>query len=621
MDLGVTIENTSNTTKRVDLETEIYEVDASTGKATGDAKGKFKSVSISIAGGTKQLINSTTELSNPKLWGPVPEQTPHQYVAVSKVSAGGNGTVDLVETKFGVRTIVYDGTKGLVVNGVPVYVKGVCNHHDLGSLGAAFNWRAAERQLELLLEMGTNALRTSHNMPASELLDLTDQYGIMVMGETFDTWKTKKVDNDYHLLWDEWHEADMRSYVRRERNHASIVAWSIGNEMPDQSSALGGQITTELQNIAHQEDGTRKSTAGLNNAGPGTNLAGVLEIIGLNYQGEGKGLSWNSTYPSFHSRYPDKMIWGTETASTVSTRGTYVFPVTGEKTAIVGPTAGENVTLQYVSSYELYHPSWAASPDKVFIQQDKFPYVAGEFVWTGWDYIGEPTPFDDESRSSYFGIIDLAGFKKDRFWLYQARWRPDIPQAHILPHWTWPSRVGQVTPVHVFTSGDEAELFVNGKSQGRRKTEKSEYRLRWDNVTYTPGEIQVVAYKNGEKWAEDSKKTVGSPAKLHLTADRTSIDSDGYDLSFVTVTVVDEHGDTVPEASNSITFSVDGPGEIVSTDNGDPTDMVAFPSLTRKAFNGLALAIVRSKPGESGSLTISAASNGLTGGEVVVKAG
>jgi beta-galactosidase len=621
VDLSVTIENNSNSSKQIDLVTEIYEVDASTGKATGDAKATIDRVSVSIAGGAKKTLNSTAELSNPKLWGPAPEQTPNQYVAVSKLSAGGNGTVDSVETKFGVRTIVYDGNKGLIVNGVHVYVKGVCNHHDLGSLGAAFNLRAAERQLEILLEMGTNALRTSHNMPASELLDLADRFGIMVMGETFDTWKKKKVDNDYHLLWDEWHEADMRSYVRRERNHPSIVAWSIGNEMPDQSSALGGQIATELQNIARQEDGTRKSTAGLNNAGPGTALVDVLEIPGLNYQGEGKGLAWNSTYPSFHSKYPDKMIWGTETASTVSTRGTYVFPVTSGKTAIVGPSAGENVTMQYVSSYELYHPSWAASPDKVFIQQDKYPYVAGEFVWTGWDYIGEPTPFDNSSRSSYFGIIDLAGFKKDRFWLYQARWRPEVPQAHILPHWTWPSRVGKVTPVHVFTSGDEAELFVNGKSQGRKKTEASEYRLRWDNVTYTPGEIEVVAYKNGEKWAEDSKRTVGSAAKLNVTADRTSIDSDGYDLSFVTVAVVDKNGETVPHASNAISFSIDGPGEIVSTDNGDPTDMTAFPSLTRKAFSGLALAIVRSKPGSSGSLTVSAASDGLTGGEVVVQAG
>ncbi|KAF1979608.1 glycoside hydrolase [Bimuria novae-zelandiae CBS 107.79] len=621
VDLNVIVENNSNSSKKVDLITEIYELDAATGKAVGSTKARFDSLSISVAGGTKQVLNSTVALTNPKLWGPPPTQTPNQYVAISTLSTGANGTVDQYETRFGVRTIGYDGTKGLLVNGEPVYVQGVCNHHDLGSLGAAFNVRAAERQLEMLLEMGTNALRTSHNMPAPELLDLADRYGIMVMGETFDTWKTQKVVNDYHLLWDEWHEADMRSYVRRERNHPSIIAWSIGNEMPDQSSAAGATIGKELQDIARQEDGTRQSTAGLNNAGPTTELAKVLEIIGLNYQGEGKGNSWTSTYPTWHNAFPNKMIWGSETASTVSSRGTYLFPVTPNKTAIVGGAGSEDNAKQYVSSYELYHPSWAASPDKVFEQQDNFPYVAGEFVWTGWDYIGEPTPYDTQSRSSYFGIIDLAGFKKDRFWLYQARWRPEVPVAHLLPHWTWPNRTGQVTPVHVFTSGDEAELFINGKSAGRKKTEKSSYRLRWDNVTYTPGEIIVVAYKNGEKWAEDARKTAGSAAKLNVTADRTTISNDGYDLSFITIAVQDEDGEVVPEASNSISFSVSGPGEIVSTDNGDPTDMVAFPSTTRKAFSGLALAIVRSKPGSSGSIKVSASSNGLTGGEVTVQAG
>lgn len=619
--LSVTIENSSNSSQRVDLSTEVYELDAATGKAVGSAKAKFSQSSVTVASGSKQVLNGTVNISNPKLWGPPPKQTPNRYVAVSTLSSGTNTTFDQYETRFGIRTIEYDGEKGLVVNGIPEYVKGVCNHHDLGSLGAAFNMRAAERQLEMLLEMGTNALRTSHNMPAPELLELADRFGIMVMGETFDTWKTQKVVNDYHLLWDEWHEADMRSYVRRERNHPSIVAWSIGNEMPDQSSALGGTIGKELQDIARQEDGTRKSTAGLNNAAPTTPLAQNLEIVGLNYQGEGKGLNWNSTYPTWHSAFPNKMIWGTETASTVSTRGTYLFPVTKEKTALVGEVGSEDNSTLYVSSFDLYSPTWAASPDKVFEQQDNYPYVAGEFVWTGWDYIGEPTPYSDQSRSSYFGIIDLAGFKKDRFWLYQARWRPEVPVAHLLPHWTWPSRVGQVTPVHVFTSGDEAELFVNGKSAGRKKTAKSQYRLRWENVTYTPGEISVVAYKNGEKWAEDSRKTVGNATKLDMTADRTTISNDGYDLSFVTVAVVDKNGDTVPEASNSISFSISGPGEIVSTDNGNPTDMTAFPSTTRKAFSGLALAIVRSKPGESGSITVSASSSGLEGGKVEVQSG
>ncbi|KAF2648475.1 glycoside hydrolase family 2 protein [Lophiostoma macrostomum CBS 122681] len=620
--VSVTLENNSNNTEQVDLVTEIFELDPATRKAVGDAKAKISRVSVDVAGGAEKTVNSTVDVPNPKLWGPPPKQTPNEYVAISTLYVSGNKTIDTYETPFGIRTIIYDANKGLVVNGIGEYVKGVCNHHDLGSLGSAFNVRAAERQLQTLQEMGTNGLRTSHNMPASELLDLTDRLGVMVMGETFDTWKRQKVANDYHLLFDDWHEADMRAYVRRERNHPSIVAWSIGNEVPDQQYAEGGTYAKELQDVANEEDGTRQSTSGLNSADPNKAISNVLEIIGLNYQGEGHGTDTSSTYPNFHSKFPNKMLWTTESASTVSTRGTYIFPVTPNITAVVSSSAGENTTAKYVSSYELYSPSWASSPDKVFVQQDKFPYAAGEFVWTGWDYLGEPTPFDSASRSSYFGIIDLAGFKKDRFWLYQARWRPDIAQAHILPHWTWPSsRVGQVTPVHVFTSGDEAELFVNGKSAGRKKLAQSQYRVRWDNVTYQPGDLKVVAYKGGAKWAEDSRRTVGAPAKLNVTADRTTIRNDGYDLSFVTVAVVDDKGDVVPEASNGVAFSISGPGEIVSTDNGDPTDMTAFPSTSRKAFSGLALAVVRSKKAAAGSITVSAASGGLASGQVVVQAG
>lgn len=379
-----------------------------------------------------------------------------------------------------------------------------------------------------------------------------------------------------------------------------------------------------LQDIAHQEDPTRKVTIGMNNAGPNTGLAEAIDIIGLNYQGEGRGTSNSSTFPSFHSKFPNKMIWSTESASTVSSRGKYIFPVTSEKTAIVGGGSGQggDPVNHHVSAYELYSPSWASSPDKVFEQQDRYPYVAGEFVWTGWDYLGEPTPYENVSRSSYFGVIDLAGFKKDRFYLYQARWRADLPMAHILPHWTWPDRVNQVTPVHVFTSGDEAELFVNGKSAGRKKRGQYDYRLRWDNVTYSPGSVRVVAYKNGAQWATAEHRTVGQAAALNITADRTSIAGDGRDLSFISVAVVDSKGDSVPAASNEITFSItSGPGKIVSTDNGDPTDKVPFPSKTRKAFSGYALAIVKADKGASGDIVVEAKANGLTSGKVVVKAG
>jgi beta-galactosidase len=446
----------------------------------------------------------------------------------------------------------------------------------------------------------------------------------MVLDELFDAWNEGKTTNDFHLIFPDWHEPDTRSFIRRDRNHPSVIAWSIGNEIPEQSSAAGGTTGRQLRDIVKSEDGTRLVTSAMNSAGPNSALADAMDVIGLNYQGEGNGASWSSSFPNFHSKFPNKPIWSTESASTVSSRGIYLFPVTNEKTAVVGNNAGQggDATTRQVSAYDLYSPSWAASPDKVFEQQDRHPYVAGEFVWTGWDYIGEPTPYD-ASRSSYFGIIDLAGFKKDRFYLYQARWRPELPMVHVLPHWTWgQDRVGQVTPVHVFTSGDEVELFVNGKSAGRKKRAQYEYRLRWSNVTYSPGSIRVVAYKNGKEWATDERKTAGAAASLNVTADRTTIAGDGQDLSFVTVAVVDAAGNPVPQASNSITFSIaSGQGKIVSTDNGDSTDTTPFPSLSRKAFSGLALAIVRAEPGAKGEIVVEAKASGLTGGKVTLTAG
>ncbi|KAH7346972.1 glycoside hydrolase superfamily [Pyrenochaeta sp. MPI-SDFR-AT-0127] len=623
VDLAIEIENNGNSSKQVEVNTKIYELDPASRKASGDAIATLPAARVSATGRGKQAVNGSVTIANPKLWGPPPTQKPNEYIAISTLSINGT-TVDTYETPFGIRSIQYDANKGVLVNGEAVRIYGACNHHDLGSIGAAFNVRAAERQIQMLQEMGGNSVRTSHNPPAPELLDIADRLGFMVMDEIFDTWNYAKVENDFHRIFPDWHEPDLRSFVRRDRNHPSIIAWSVGNELSEQSNAEGGATGKMLQDIVHQEDPTRLVTVGKNNAGPGTDLAKAIDIIGLNYQGEGRGNSWTSTFPGFHSAFPNKMIWSTESASTLSSRGKFLFPVTSKKSAVVGgsPGDGADPVTKDVSAYELYAPSWAASPDKVFEQQDRHPYVAGEFVWTGWDYIGEPTPYDNSSRSSYFGIIDLAGFKKDRFFLYQARWRPELPMAHIIPHWTWPDRVGQVTPVHVFTSGDEAELFVNGRSAGRQKRGQYDYRLRWDNVTYAPGSVRVVTYKNGAEWATASHQTVGSPASLNITADRTSISGDGQDLSFVTVTVVDEEGHTVPTASSEITFSVaSGPGEIVSTDNGDPTDETPFPSLSRKAFSGLALAIVRAKPGEQGEIVIEAKSNGLTGGQVILRAG
>jgi beta-galactosidase len=622
VDLKVEVENKANASHSVQVVTEVFEFDSASKKVAGDAVAKFPAATVSVSGGSKQSINGSITVANPKLWGPPPTQKPNEYVAITTVSSNGTA-LDTYETRFGIRSVAYDPNQGILVNGEKIPVQGTCNHHDLGSLGAAFNYRAAERQVEMLQEMGGNALRTSHNPPAPEFLEIADRLGLMVMDEMFDTWNYAKVENDFHRIFAEWHEPDLRSFVRRDRNHPSIISWSIGNELAEQSNSTGTATAKMLQDIVHEEDPTKQVTVGMNNAGPNTGLAAEIDIIGLNYAGEGKGYAPSGSFASFRSKFPNKMIWSTESASTVSSRGIYLFPVTHNKSSIVGgaPGYGGDPINNHVSAYELYAPEWAASPDKVFEQQDRHPYVAGEFVWTGWDYIGEPTPYDNSSRSSYFGIIDLAGFKKDRFFLYQARWRSDYPQAHILPHWTWPDREGQVTPVHVFTSGDEAELFINGRSAGRQKRGQYDYRLRWDNVTYTPGNISVQTWKNGKEWATASHRTVGSAASLNLTADRTTITADGVDLSFVTVAVVDDNGDTVPQADNEITFSiVSGPGEIVTTDNGDPRDETPFPSHTRKAFSGLALAIVKAKAGEAGEIVVEAKADGLAVGKVVVSA-
>ncbi|KAI0857255.1 glycoside hydrolase family 2 protein [Xylaria cubensis] len=618
VNLAVEVDNTGNASQQINVATEIHLEDAATGKPTGQAVATFPAKSISIAKGTTQSVNDSVAINNPQLWGPAPTQKPNLYVAVTTISVG-NITVDTYETRFGVRSVTYDANRGLLVNGELVYVQGTCNHHDLGSLGAAFNTRAAERQLQILGEMGTNALRTSHNPPAPEFLELADRLGFLVYDEIFDVWNTQKTKNDFHLIFADWHEPDLRSFIRRDRNHPSVVAWGIGNEIPEQSSAAGGTTGKQLRDIVHSED-MRPVTAALNSASGTSALAGVLDIEGLNYQGEGLGTSNSSAFPGFHSAQPNKMIWSSESSSAISTRGTYIFPVTSSNSATVGTGSGGNSAASQVSAYELYATSWGSSPDKVFAGQDRYDYVAGEFVWTGFDYIGEPTPYDS-SRSSYFGIVDMAGFKKDRFYLYQSRWRADLPMAHILPHWTWPDRVGQVTPVHVFSSGDEAELFVNGKSAGRKKKAEYTYRFRWDDVKYEAGELHVVTYKAGKEWATDTKKTVGAAANLKITADRTDIAGDGYDLSFISVAVVDANGNVVPQASNNVTFSVTGPGKIVSTDNGNPADFTVFPSPSRKAFSGLVLSIVRADAGASGDIVVSAASPGLPNASVTLHAG
>jgi beta-galactosidase len=623
----VTLDNDSDMTRTVNAGYQIFELGEDGRK--GQAVAAYPSGPFTIpAHGSLQMNLEGVTIPHPRLWT---LETPSRYVMVTTLDQNGQ-ILDRYETPFGVRTIEFTADNGFLLNGTRVPINGVCDHHDLGALGAALNINAMRRQITILKEMGCNAIRTSHNPPAPELLDLCDSMGMLVMDESFDCWKRAKKPKDYHLLFDDWHEKDFRAEIRRDRNHPCIIIWSIGNEIAEQGSQAGHLIGAELTRIAHEEDPTRPTSAACNDQRAGYNgFEKVVDVFGYNYK--------PFEYVKFRQANPNMPVYGSETASCVSSRGEYFFPVTTNKN-------GGKADFQ-MSSYDLYAPPWATPPDWEFKGQDEAPYTAGEFVWTGFDYIGEPTPYNrdlsnllnftdpaekarmqkelDElghintpSRSSYFGIIDLAGFKKDRFYIYQARWRPTLPMAHILPHWNWPERVGQVTPVHVYTSGDEAELFLNGKSLGRKEKAPLEYRLHWDDVVYEPGELKVVAYKNGHEWATDVVKTSGPAAKLSLKTDQGKIPIKNQDLCYITLTILDEKGNFVPRAKNHIHFEIEGPGEIVATDNGDATSFEPFQSPERNAFNGMALAIVRAKPGETGTIVVKAESDGLKPAKVKI---
>lgn len=619
----------------ISVGTELFALDAS-GQKTGPAVATGPARPVTIVGGRQASVTQTLRVPQPQLWS---VDRPSRYVAVTTLTQEGR-VVDRYETRFGIRTVAFDANRGFLLNGEVVPIRGVCNHHDLGALGAAINTRALERQLEILRAMGCNAIRTSHNPPAPELLDLCDRMGFLVMDEAFDCWAKGKNRQDYHVLFPDWHEADLRALIRRDRNHPSVVLWSIGNEIIEQwgddAGAEGWKLANRLAGIVREEDRTRPISAAFNRPDSGYNgFQQTLDAVGYNYKVD--------EYAPFRTLNPTVPLFGAETASTVSSRGEYFFPVGNDK---LDPAS--RVDFQ-VSSYDLYAPPWAQAPDDEWRAADAVPGYAGEFVWTGFDYLGEPTPYnadatnllnfsnpaekerqarllaelgriDSPSRSSYFGIVDLAGFPKDRYYLYQARWRPDLPMAHLLPHWTWPERTGQVTPVHAYTSGDEAELFLNGQSLGRKKRAPGEYRLRWDDVKYAAGEVRLVAYKAGAKWAEAVQRTAGDAARLKLKADRRELTADGQDLSFVTVRIEDADGVLVPRAAHRVAFEVTGPGEIVATDNGDPTSFESFQAKERAAFNGLVLVVVRTKPGEFGPITLRAKSAGLTAAEVSLTA-
>ena len=626
------IENDSPDKIEVSVSTRIYELGAD-GRAGASpvATSDTLLVDIDPAKGRTAARSNLLTIGKPRLWD---LQHPNRYMAVTSIDQSGK-IVERYETPFGLRTIRFDPDQGFLLNGEHVRINGVCDHHDLGALGAAVNPRALERQVQLLQEMGCNAIRTSHNPPAPELLDICDRLGMLVMDEAFDCWRIGKTPNDYHLLFDDWAEKDLRTLVRRDRNHPSVILWSIGNEIREQGDAEGWKLAAHLAGIVREEDRSRPVTSACSYTDAGYNgFQTTLDVLGYNYK--------PNEYRPFHAQHPVIPVVGSETASCVSSRGEYFFPVSDNK--------AEGRANFQVSSYDLCAPPWAWPPDVEFRGLDEAPFAAGEFVWTGFDYLGEPTPYGRDSsillnfsdsaeqakmaqelkelgkitvpsRSSYFGILDLAGFKKDRFFIYQARWRPDFAMAHLLPHWNWPDRVGQVTPVMVYTSGDEAELFLNGRSLGRKKLEPLQYRLRWDDVKYQPGELKVVTYKHGQKWAEDVVRTTGAAMKIALAADRAAFKADGSDLAFVTVTITDADGLLVPRSSNLVKFELSGPGEIAAVDNGDATSFESFQAQERHAYNGLALVVVRTKAGESGAITLKAQADGLAPAEVTLQSG
>ncbi len=591
------------------------------GRPFGEAVAFREAAPVGIHDGYRALATTTLTVPHPQLWNLT---HPVRYVLETTVSAAGK-IVDRVQTPFGIRSAVFTADRGFLLNGNAVPLQGVCLHHDLGALGAVTNTRAWERRLELLKAMGCNAIRTSHNPPTPELLDLCDRLGFVVMDEAFDSWEVAKKNNGYSLRFVEWHEKDLKAMIRRDRNHPSVILWSIGNEVGEQTFPEAWHWGKRLTALAHEEDPSRPTTSAfcVDNAAA-IGLQTTVDVMGFNYR--------PYLYADFHQHLPLQPLLGSETASTVSTRGDYFFPISDNKL--------NGLADFQASSYDLSAGDWATLPDVEFRGQDENPSVAGEFVWTGFDYLGEPTPYLDvmttlpvmsdpvdqaakarefsatgkvavPSRSSYFGILDLAGFPKDRYYLYQARWRPELPMAHLLPHWNWPERVGQVTPVHVYSSGDEAELFLNGKSLGRKKRGAFEYRFRWDEVVYAPGQLKVVVYKNGQPWTTAEESTTGAATKLELTPDRTPVHADGEDLCFLTVTVADAHGAMVPRSHPEIRFSVTGPGDIIAVDNGDPTSFEPFQAKQRHAFNGLALVVVRPRRSEGGAITVRAESVGL----------
>ena len=581
-----------------------------------DAKGKLVGHEHCSEINDSGEANLSFTIQEPHPWSP---ETPYLYTAHIKYMQNGQ-LLDEVKQKFGIRTVKVSKEGGFQLNGVTRKIKGVCLHHDLGPLGAAVNKAALIRQIKTMKDMGCDAIRTSHNMPSQMQMDICDSLGMMVMAESFDMWLYPKCKNGYARFFEDWWKKDIENLILANRNHPSIIMWSIGNEIPEQGSAQGKEISENLQNACHSLDPTRPVTQGLDHAEASikSGVATTMDVPGFNYRVH--------KYQNSIGQLPQGFLLGSETASTVSSRGVYKFPVEvtdNSQYASWAPSYDPQAILKadgQCSSYDLEYCSWSNLPDDDWVWQDDKDWVIGEFVWTGYDYLGEPTPYDEywPSRSSYFGICDLAGLPKNRYWLYRSRWNKDEHTIHLLPHWTWGlskkdkgNRIGKVTPVYCYTDYPTGELFVNGKSQGKISKNPAErldrYRLRWNNVKYEPGEIKVVVYDaQGNKAGEQTVKTAGKPAALKLeawTQNSSLLKPNGDDLAFITVSLTDADGTLIPQADDQLTFEVTGAGSFEAVCNGDATSLESFKAPTMKLFNGQLVVVVRSAK-ETGTLTL-----------------
>ncbi|MCC5929185.1 MAG: DUF4982 domain-containing protein [Cyclobacteriaceae bacterium] len=579
----------SDEVAKVNIKTEVTGLDVEVVTEIKDQTGRVVATRSSneVFGHT---IEKNLVVPNPIRWD---IDNPYLYTATSRLYQHGE-LKDEQTIRFGIRSVVYERGKGLVLNGKVTKFKGVCLHHDLGPLGAAVSRAALKRQLTILKDMGVNAIRSAHNMPSLEQLELSDEMGFLFVAESFDEWAVPKVQNGYNRFFDEWAEKDVVNLVSATRNHPCIVMWSSGNEVPDQHGSEGVKRAKWLQDIFHREDPTRPVTVGMDQvkATMASGFGAILDIPGLNYR--------THLYHEAYEKFPQGFILGSETASTVSSRGIYKFPVVQGKMMLHDDF--------HSSSYDVEYCTWSNLPEDDFALQDDYDWVIGEFVWTGFDYLGEPTPYNEAwpSRSSYFGILDLAGLPKDRYYLYRSRWNTEEETLHVLPHWNWEGREGEITPVFVYTNYNSAELFVNGVSQGvqtktKDKSLQHRYRLMWMDVKYEPGTIKVVAFDDdGQPVAEKEVHTAGKPHRLELKTDRSVLTADGKDLSYITVSVVDKDGNLCPKADNQLNVKVSGAGKFKVVCNGDPTSLEMFHKPTMKAFSGKLVVTVQAdeEPGE-----------------------